>query len=201
MSDERQTAPTGSKKRSRAETEEKAHDDMENEVPIDYAVIAKYQWRDVHLLQKVETSSGVKIKKIQNKSIIVDEHDRVLVPRPLRKPIVAWYHQNLCHPGVDRTENTIRRTFHWKNIRDDVRDALVDCRVCKTFKKQTKKYGHLPAKIAEAQPWKKLCVDLVGPYKVRDANHKEHELLALTMIDPATSWFEIAAVPDKNPKQ
>jgi hypothetical protein len=40
-----------------------------------------------------------------------------------------------------------------------------------------------------------VCVDLVVPYTIR-IPAKEYSLLALTMIDPATGWFEI--VKDTN---
>jgi hypothetical protein len=41
-------------------------------------------------------------------------------------------------------------------------------------------------------PWVMVCVDLVGPFTIRTPA-KTHYLLALTMIDPATGWFEIKA--------
>ena len=58
-------------------------------------------------------------------------------------------------------------------------------------KKQKKKYGHLPPKLAESQPWEHLCVDMIGPYQIRRKGKKTLRLQAITMIDPATSWFEI----------
>lgn len=119
------------------------------------------------------------------------------VPKILRKPIILWYHTNLCHPGTDRTEMTIRRNFTWNKLREDVRGIIQKCDACQRLKRHTKKYGELPPKEAEAQPWHKLCVDLIGPYKVQTLEGKVHCLHALTMIDPATSWFEIAEIPDK----
>jgi hypothetical protein len=53
-----------------------------------------------------------------------------------------------------------------------------------------KKYGLLPPKIAESDPWVIVCVDLVGTFTISTPT-KTHSLLALTMIDPATGWFEI----------
>jgi hypothetical protein len=32
---------------------------------------------------------------------------------------------------------------------------------------EKQKYGLFPPKLAEATPWDKLCVNLVGPYKIR----------------------------------
>jgi hypothetical protein len=40
-------------------------------------------------------------------------------------------------------------------------------------------------------PWHTLCIDLIGPYKIGKGKN-EATLHALTMIDPATGWLEIA---------
>ena len=45
-------------------------------------------------------------------------------------------------------------------------------------------------------PWHTLCIDLIGPYTI-GSKKKETKLHALTMIDPATGWFEIAEIPSK----
>ena len=60
-----------------------------------------------------------------------------------------------------------------------------------------KRYGHLPAKVAEGNPWEQLCVDLIGPYTVERKGRKPLQLQAVTMIDPTTGWFEIIEYPDK----
>jgi hypothetical protein len=41
------------------------------------------------------------------------------------------------------------------------------CAICQTQKKQSKKYGLLPEKEAEAMPWDRLCIDLIGPYNIK----------------------------------
>ena len=63
--------------------------------------------------------------------------------------------------------------------------------------KNIKKYGHPPEKTAEAVPWERLCVDLIGPYTIERVGQENLELKAVTMIDPATSWFEIVQYDDK----
>jgi hypothetical protein len=60
-----------------------------------------------------------------------------------------------------------------------------------------KKYGMLPLEIAESDPWVMVCVDLVGPFTIR-IPVKTHSLFALTMIDPATGWFEIVKATNKS---
>jgi hypothetical protein len=42
-----------------------------------------------------------------------------------------------------------------------------------------------------------VCVVLVGPF-TRTTPTKTHSLLALTMIDPATGWFEIIKATTKS---
>jgi hypothetical protein len=44
-------------------------------------------------------------------------------------------------------------------------------------------------------PWKALCVDLIGPYTLKDIDDSSIDFMCLTMIDPATSWFEVVELP------
>jgi hypothetical protein len=66
-------------------------------------------------------------------------------------------------------------------------------------KKERKKYGLLPPKITESDPWVMICVDLVGPFTIRTPT-KTHSLLALTMTDPVIKkgWFEIVEATNKS---
>ncbi len=84
-------------------------------------------------------------------------------------------------------------------MRDHIRCNASICGVCQKQKKKHKKYGLLPEKKAEFQPWEQLCVNLIGPYKIKSnkRGHKIPELKCITMIDPATGWFEIKQYDDK----
>jgi hypothetical protein len=62
-------------------------------------------------------------------------------------------------------------------------------------KKHTRKYGHLPSKIVISTPWEALCVDLVGPYTLNGKDGSSIDFMALTMIDPTSSWFEVVELP------
>ncbi len=46
-----------------------------------------------------------------------------------------------------------------------------------------------------SNPWECLCVDLICPYTLKGKDNLQIGLMALTMIDPASSWFEIAELP------
>ena len=68
---------------------------------------------------------------------------------------------------------------------------------CQKYKKTKKKYGKLLHKTAATTPWDIVCVDLVGPYTVTNSTGKDRTLMTITFIDPATGWFEIIELPEK----
>ena len=86
-------------------------------------------------------------------------------------------------------EQTIRNIFHWKGLRKEVQQDCKICEVCQRYKKQHKKYGHLPAKEAETELRSRVNVDMIGPYSVKTPS-ETLQLWAMTMIDPASNWFK-----------
>ncbi len=61
------------------------------------------------------------------------------------------------------------------------------------------KYGKLPAKLATITPWEAVCVNLIGPYMLSGKDGTEIDFMCLTMIDSASSWFEIIELPVVEP--
>ena len=43
------------------------------------------------------------------------------------------------------------------------RKHVKTCVRCQLGKRRTRKYGHLPPKIAQVIPWNQVCVDPIGP--------------------------------------
>ncbi|HEY9299078.1 MAG TPA: integrase zinc binding domain-containing protein, partial [Phormidium sp.] len=128
---------------------------------------------------------------------LICHNGKIVVPKSLQHRVVDWYHTILSHPGMTRTEETIKQHFWWKNLRQDVHKLCSTCDTCQRTKRTTSKYGHLPAKEAEAEPWDKLCVDMIGPYTIKQHKKKSLTLWCVTMIDPATGWFEMKQVENK----
>jgi hypothetical protein len=69
------------------------------------------------------------------------------------------------------------------------------CRSCQVNKRHSLRYGHVPPKLVITTSWKVLRVDLVGPYTLKDKDGSNIDFMCLTMINPATSWFEIVELP------
>jgi hypothetical protein len=122
---------------------------------------------------------------------------KIVVPKVLQKKAVQFYHGLLMHPGETRTELTLAQHFTWKGMRNTVQRVCKNCTSCQLTKPRQRKLGHLPPKQAEITPWETVCIKLIGPYKIRK-NKNEAILHCLTMIDPATGWFEIVKIPNKS---
>ncbi len=85
--------------------------------------------------------------------------------------------------------------MYWKSLRNTIQRYVKSCRSCQVTKRQSLKYGHVPLKLVITTPWKALCVDLGGPYTLNGKEGSSIDFMCLTMIDPATSWFEIVELP------
>jgi hypothetical protein len=53
----------------------------------------------------------------------------------------------------------------------------------------------LSPRLDDTIPWECLCVDLIGPYTLKGKDSLQIDFMALTMIDPSSSWFKIAELP------
>jgi hypothetical protein len=80
-------------------------------------------------------------------------------------------------------------------MRVTIRSITKSCKTCQINKRRNIKYGHLLAKLVTSTPWECLCVNLIGPYTIKGKESLQIDFVALTMIDPASSWFEIMELP------
>jgi hypothetical protein len=85
--------------------------------------------------------------------------------------------------------------IYWKGMCTTIWSLTKSCRSSQIIKRRSCKYGHLPPKIVVTNPWECLCVDLIGLYTLKDKDNLQIDFMALTMINPASSWFEIAELP------
>ncbi len=69
------------------------------------------------------------------------------------------------------------------------------CKSCQKNKQSKNKYGKLPTKFTWTTPWKVICIDLIVPYVLKEKDGSEFNFMCLTMMDPATNWFELVELP------
>jgi hypothetical protein len=168
-----------------------------SDYPLRARVIALEQQRDAWLQRAIPRHPTYFQRKIVEGTELVLFHKMIYIPVSLRERVLAWYHDNLCHPGTKRTERTIRMHLIWPGLSESVETYVKRCPICQTCKATRPKYGHLPLPERELHPWHTVCVDLVGPLTVMASDGKERVLNALTMADPSTGWFEIVEASDK----
>jgi len=179
---------------------------VDDSFPLTVSKIDKAQRADTALLRLAKSHDEYTLHTFRGggttRDLIVrsDKNNKIVIPTSLQRRTVEWYHNYLCHPGENRTEQTIRQHFWWHKLRDTVDSVCKPCDTCQRTKKSTIKYGHLPEKVAQAEPWDVLCIDLIGPYTINRKNKKKKPLVlwAITMIDPATGWFEMRDITTKS---
>jgi hypothetical protein len=137
---------------------------------------------------------GLEINLIENRTCVCKD-GQLVIPKPLQLRAVRWYHHYLQHPGHTHLEETMNAAMYWKGMHTTIRSLTKSCRSCQINKRRSQKYGHLPPKTVITNPWGCMCVDLIGLYFLKGKDNLQIDFMALTMINPTSSWFEIAELP------
>ncbi len=153
------------------------------------AVKLKHCFRRNAVLDK-----GLEVRLVDDMCVVCKD-GKMIIPKPIQRRAVLWYHHYLKHPGHIQLEETMKATMYWKGMRSTIRSITKSCRACQVNKKRKLKYGHLPPKSIITVPWRALCVDLIGPYTLKGKDSTIIDFRALTIIDAATSWFEVVDLP------
>ncbi len=131
-------------------------DDRSIEYPLTFTNIRFHQQTDSTLRNEAASNPKYHLKSFHGggkQIMLICMNNKIVIPKTLQKTIVSWYHTQLCHPGETRTEQSIRQHFWFKNLREVVHDVCNKCITCQRTKINFQKYGHLPAKKAESEPW------------------------------------------------
>ncbi len=177
-----------------------AHHEEEEEVyPLTLTEISDAQHKDQELKayfkkNAIMPQKDMGIQLIEDTKVLC-KNGKEMISISLRQRAVKWHHHYLQHPGHSRLEETMRSVMYWKGMRTTIRRHVKSCRSCQVNKRHSQKYGHLPPKLVIMTPWKALCVDLIGPYTLKGKDGSSIDFMCLTMINPATSWFEIVKLP------
>jgi hypothetical protein len=137
---------------------------------------------------------GLEVRLVDN-TYVVCKDGKMIIPKPLQRCTVLWYHHYLQHPGHTRLEETMKARMYWKDMHTSIGSLTKSCRACKVNKKRKLKYGHLRPKTIITVPWRVLCVDIIRPYTLKGKDGKIIDFMVLTMINPATSWFKVVELP------
>jgi hypothetical protein len=166
--------------------------------PLTTPEIAEAQKANVKLKRCFRRSAvldkGLEVSLVDD-TYVVCKDCKMIIPKLLQRCAVLWYHHYLQHPGHTQLEETLKATMYWKGMRTTIRSLTKSCRACQVNKKWKLKYGHLSPKTIITVPWRVLCVERIGLYTLKGKDVTIIDSMALTMIDPATSWFKFVELP------
>jgi hypothetical protein len=166
--------------------------------PLTTVEIAAAQWANASLKHPFKCNAvidqGLEIKLIEN-MICVCKDGQLVIHKPLQLRAIRWCHHYLQNPGHTLLEETMNAAMYWKGMRTTIQSLTKSCRSCQINKRRLQKYGHLPPKTIYTIPWECICVNLIDPYTLKGKDNLQIDFMALTMIDLASSWFKIAALP------
>jgi hypothetical protein len=172
--------------------------DKDEIYPLTTVEIAEAQRADAslkHLFKRnAVIDQGLEIKIFENTTCVCKD-GQLVIPKPPQVRAVKWYHHYLQHPGHTCLEEMMNAAIYWKGMRTTIRSITKSCKSCQINKRWSQKYGHLPPKTVYTIPRECLCVDLIGPYTLKGKDDSKIDFMALTIINPASSWFEIAELP------
>ena len=102
---------------------------------------------------------------------------------------------------MERMEQTIKRHFYHRGLRDEIRRIIRTCDTCQKMKTGQRQFGQLAPREALATPWQEVHTDTIGPWTLKLAGGKTLTFLAQTNIDPVTNLLEIATVKNTTSKE
>ncbi|KAL2223773.1 UNVERIFIED_CONTAM: Transposon Tf2-11 polyprotein [Sesamum indicum] len=99
--------------------------------------------------------------------LLMTKGNRVYVPRggDLRKSLLSECHDTLWagHQGQERTFASVRRAYHWPQMRDDVETHVRTCLICQQDKADhQKKAGLLQPLPIPKRPWESVSMDYIS---------------------------------------
>jgi hypothetical protein len=133
---------------------------------------------------------GLEIKLIENTTCVCKD-GQLVIHKLLQVHAVKWYQHYLQHPGHTYLEETMNAAMYWKGMRTTIRLLTKSCGSCQINKRRSHRYGHIPPKTVITNPWECLCVDLIGTNTLEGKDNSQIDFMALTMINPASSWFVV----------
>ena len=115
-----------------------------------------------------------------------EEFRQMIVPDNLIMSCVEITHRALGHPGFHRMWSTIRKSYYWKSMQQDVRLYCSNCHYCRSRKSSSER-GSIPIAgyyISE-RPWQRCHIDCMVGLPISDVG----QFTAVLILKCALSKF------------
>ena len=114
--------------------------------------------------------------------------EAILLPKVLRPWIITSTHEFCRHQGRDRCYNKIRATYYWSGMKNDICQAISNCKICKMELPNLGKYMNLQLDIGTV-PMHFLAMDIIEKRNA-DSAYK----YAFTLIDMLSNYVFVIRV-------
>jgi transposase InsO family protein len=125
--------------------------------------------------------------------------DRFYIPsgENLRRTLVSLYHDDPLagHFGRNRTEELLRRRFHWVHLQRSVSEYVDDCPICQgNAAPRHRPYGTLESLPIPPRPWAELSMDFITglPPTIFKGEYVD---AILVIVDRYSKWSLFFPVP------
>ena len=107
-------------------------------------------------------------KVIDNIRVLTYKNKRLVLPTAkIQSKAIQWYHHCLQHLGENRLEETIVAVVYWKRMRQKIQKLVTDANWLNVKRESM---GIVLQKWPRFTYWKHVCVDLIGPYRIKARN-------------------------------
>lgn len=92
---------------------------------------------------------------------------KIVIPCPHRKEVMKMYHDDplAAHLGIYKTLSRISQLYYWPKMRKQVRNYILNCKVCASCKSSNLPQAGLMGKNRDIRfPFQLISADLLGPY-------------------------------------
>jgi hypothetical protein len=79
---------------------------------------------------------GLDVRLVDD-TYVVCQDGRMIIPKPLQRCAVLWYHHYLQHPGHTQLEETMKATMYWKGMRSTIQSIAKLCNHAKFIRNNT----------------------------------------------------------------
>ncbi len=109
------------------------HSEEEEIFPLTTPEIAEAQKADVKIKHcfrhNAVLDKGLEVRLVDD-TYMVCKDGKMIIPKPLQRHAVLWYHHYLQYPGHIQLEETMKATMYWKGMLTTIRSLTKLCRAC-----------------------------------------------------------------------
>ena len=114
---------------------------------------------------------------------------QLAVPKKLRHGIQLSYHDSKaggCHMGIQKTYDSIRQTYFWPGMYQDIHTYITKCKTCQVTKRDVHAKKHTMRPLPIQDVCSRWHMDILADF----SKAKEGYQYIRLMIDSFSHWYE-----------